>query len=548
MRQSFYTTQLLRIYGNEQAVRTGTRLRNLIEQYRRRISIPADSSLSERDSILITYGDQVRDKSQAPLLSLAEFCEKYIGDIISGIHILPFFPYSSDDGFSVKDFRAVNPSLGDWDDIQRLSGTFRMMFDVVINHASTQGDWFQAYLRDEVPYKDFFLDVEDDVDLTRVVRPRALPLLTEFISAAGSRRVWTTFSADQADLDFHNPDVLLEMINILLFYAEKGAQFIRLDAIAYLWKEIGTTCIHLPQTHAIIQLLRAVLDESAPHVRLITETNVPHLDNISYFGDGCNEAQLVYNFALPPLVLHTLRTGDASILSQWAAGLDLPSDQTTFFNFLASHDGIGLNPARGILSPGEIDAMVEQTLLNGGQISFKQNEDGTQTPYEMNISYFDALSNPTNNELQELQIGRFMAAQAIMLSLRGLPGIYFHSLFGSRSWQDGVMQTGQNRSINREKLNRNEIETDLGDPQSLRSKVFSRYRNLLIQRSSSPAFHPNGGQRILDFGKRVMAIVRSSPNNKTSYLCLQNVTPQKQHAGGYSLEAYQTLWIETASY
>ena len=250
---------------------------------------------------------------------------------------------------------------------------------------------------------------------------------------------------------------------------------------------------------------------AAPHVRLITETNVPHHENISYFGDGKNEAQLVYNFALPPLVLHTFRTGDATILSQWAAGLDLPSNQTTFFNFLASHDGIGLNPARGILSPGEIDAMVEQTLLHGGMVSFKQNEDGTQTPYELNINYFDALSDPASNEPQELQIARFMAAQAIMLSLRGVPGIYFHSLFGSRSWQEGVKQTGQNRSINREKLDRNGIEKDLKNPQSLRSQVFDRYRNLLIQRSSSPAFHPNGGQRILDFGKSVLAIVRISP-------------------------------------
>ncbi len=548
MRQPFYTTQLMAIYDPTQAVLAEARLRSLLEKYHRRIRTPADSSLSERDSILITYGDQVRDRRQAPLQSLAEFCEKYIGEIISGIHILPFFPFSSDDGFSVKDFRSVDPSLGDWQDIWRLSRSFRLMFDLVINHASAQGDWFQAYLRDEAPYKDYFLDVEGDADLTRVIRPRALPLLTEFKSASGTRRVWTTFSADQVDLNFHQPDVLLEMIAILLFYAEKGAQFIRLDAIAYLWKEIGTTCLHLPQTHAIIQLLRAVLDEAAPHVRLITETNVPHYENISYFGDGRNEAHLVYNFALPPLVLHTIRTGDASILSQWAAGLDLPSDQTTFFNFLASHDGIGLNPARGILSPGEIDAMVEQTLLHGGQISYKQNEDGTQTPYEMNINYFDALSDPASNELQDLQVARFMAAQAIMLSLRGIPGIYFHSLFGSRSWQDGLEQTGQKRSINREKLNMHSIQTDLGDPGSLRSQVFNRYKTLLMQRSGSPAFHPNGGQRILDFGKRVLAILRSSPDNKTSYLCLQNVTSKKQHAAGYTLEAYQTLWMETSSY
>ena len=262
--------------------------------------------------------------------------------MISSIHILPFFPWSSDDGFSVKDYRQVDASLGDWSDVEHLAGSFRLMVDGVINHISARSDWFQAFLRDEPPYRDYFITVEGNPDLSTVIRPRTLPLLTEFLTTTGPRKVWTTFSADQADLDFHNPRVLLDILDVLLQYVRHGAQFIRLDAIAYLWKEIGTTCLHLPQTHTFIKLLRAVLDDIAPHVRIITETNVPHADNISYFGNGTNEAQLVYNFALPPLVLHTLQTGNAAALSSWAAGLSLPSSQTTFFNFLASHDGIGL--------------------------------------------------------------------------------------------------------------------------------------------------------------------------------------------------------------
>jgi sucrose phosphorylase len=369
-------------------------------------------------------------------------------------------------------------------------------------------------------------------------------LLTKFQTVSGPRRVWTTFSADQVDLDYHNPDVLLEIIEILLMYAERGAQFIRLDAIAYLWKEIGTPCIHLPQTHAVIQLLRAVLDELAPHVILITETNVPHKENLSYFGDGTNEAQLVYNFALPPLVLHTFRTGDASILSNWAQGLELPSDRTTFFNFLASHDGIGLNPARGILSPAEIDALVEQTLAHGGLISFKQNSDGTQSPYEMNINYFDALSDPAGGESLEMQIDRFMAAQAIMLSLLGVPGIYFHSLFGSRGWKEGVNLTKSNRTINRQKLGLAELESDLANPISLRSQVLDRFQQLLSQRGSSAAFHPKGRQRILDLGPNVFAVLRIPPHGHNNILCLQNVTPQSQSIEKYSLKPYQTLWLD----
>jgi len=544
MRQTLFIPLLTKIYAPDLAKKIEPRIQNLLEHYHGRIPKPANSQLSESDSILITYGDQVLKASQPPLQTLAEFCETYLRGVVSGIHILPFFPWSSDDGFSVKDYRAVDAALGDWQDLERLGQSYRLMFDGIINHASAQGEWFTSFLRNEAPYRDYFLTVEGDPNLSEVVRPRTLHLLTEYQTATGPRNVWTTFSADQVDLNFHNPDVLLEILDILLQYAEHGAQFIRLDAIAFLWKEIGTTCLHLPQAHAIIQLLRAVFDKVAPHVRIITETNVPHKDNISYFGDGTNEAQLVYNFALPPLVMHTFRTEDASVLSKWAAGLELPSEQTTFFNFLASHDGIGLNPAREILSPADIDGLVEQSIAHGGLVSYKQNSDGTQSPYEMNINYFDALSDPFGNEPLEMQLNRFIAAQAIMLSLRGIPAIYFHSLFGSRNWTEGYGQTGHNRAINRQKLDRAELESELTNPNSLRSKVYNRYRQMLMQRASSSAFHPHGGQKVVDMGQSIFAVLRISPKNDEYVLCLQNVTSQTQTNGKYMLKPYQTLWVD----
>ena len=562
MTHTFYTIYLKAIYGDKSASHIESRLQKMIEQYRGRIPKPADPSLSERDSLLITYGDQVQDSSKSHLQILNEFCESHLRGVVSGIHILPFYPWSSDDGFSVKDYRAVDTALGTWNDVEKISHSFRLMFDGVINHYSAQGEWFQKFLHDEKPYRDYFFTVDGDPDLSKVVRPRALPLLTEYETASSRRRVWTTFSADQVDLDFRNPDVLLEIFDVLLMYAERGAQFIRLDAIAYLWKEIRTSCIHLPQTHAVIQLLRAVLDDVAPHVRLITETNVPHADNISYFGDGMNEAQLVYNFALPPLVLHTFHTGDTGILNQWASGLELPSEQTTFFNFLASHDGVGLNPARGILSAAEIDALVNKTLAHGGLISYKQNTDGTQSPYEMNINYFDALSNPFGDEPIEIQVNRFIAAQAIMLSLIGLPGIYFHSLFGSRNWREGVQITNHNRTINRQKLERVELEEELISPVSLRYQVFTRFRQMLLVRSSSAAFHPHGSQKVLDVGNGIFALSRISPDGTNNVLCLQNVTQQEQRienlinktardlltnrsqSSEIILQPYQTMWLE----
>jgi glycosidase len=514
---------LASLYSPAVAGQVHERLSVLLLRYAPRLQNPR-RMLDQSDAILITYGDQVQMPGLPPLRVLAEFCHERLANTVSCVHILPFYPYSSDDGFSVIDYRQVNPSLGDWHDIARLGQDFRLMFDLVVNHISTQSAWFQGFLQDDPRYRSFFITVDDRADLSQVVRPRALPLLTHFATSRGVQAVWTTFSEDQVDLNYKDPQVLLEVIETLLFYVSQGAELIRLDAIAYLWKESGSTCIHLPQTHRIVQLLRLVLDQVAPWVQLITETNVPHKDNISYFGNGYNEAQLVYNFTLPPLVLHTLHTGDCRPLSNWIDSLELPSGQTTFFNFLASHDGIGLNPLRGILPEEAIQALVDKTIVNGGLVSYKDNPDGTRSPYELNINYFDALWDPGCPDSIELQFQRFIAAHALMFSLVGVPGIYFHSLFGSRGWPEGVAQTGRNRTINRQKLDRKQLETEMADPDSLRARVFQSLARLLRARASHPAFHPHGTQRVLDAGKGVFTLLRTAPDQDRAVLCLVNVT------------------------
>jgi sucrose phosphorylase len=476
--------------------------------------------------LLITYGDQVEQTGEPPLHTLDAFLKKHLGGVISGVHLLPFYPYSSDDGFAVRDFFAVDPALGNWANISDIGKSFDLMFDGVFNHLSAQSDWFEQFRRGNPEFEDFFVTVDGSPDLSQVVRPRALPLLTEFETVRGREKVWTTFSADQIDLNFHNPRVLLAVLDALLFYLTRGARFIRLDAIAYLWKEIGTPCIHLPQTHRVIRFFRAVLDLAAPDVFLITETNVPHVENISYFGDGKNEAQLVYNFALGPLALHTLASGNAEALTQWAASLRLPSAQVTYFNFLASHDGIGLNPARGILTQAEIEVLVNRAQAHGGYVSWKSNSDGSKSPYELNINYFDALSNPnTKTEALETQVNRFMVSQAIMLSLQGMPGIYFHSLFGSRGDRAGAEASGIPRRINRQKLTRADLEDELSNPPSLRARVFGRFKELLAVRRSECAFSPLSEQRILDVDPRVFALLRR-PANGHPVLCVHNITSE----------------------
>jgi sucrose phosphorylase len=545
--------QLQALYGSAPAAALVERVANLLAKHQARLAtVPARAAqpLTAADALLITYADQLREPGHSPLQTLAEFTGQHLRNVVSGIHVLPFYPWSSDDGFSVKDFFAVDPEFGTWDDLARLCPHFDLMFDAVFNHMSAQGDWFQRFLSGDPRFADFFVTVEGNPDLSQVVRPRALPLLTEFPAAAGSKKVWTTFSADQVDLNFMNPEVLLATLDALLFYVQRGARFIRLDAIAYLWKEIGTPCIHLPQTHRVIQLMRAVLDEVAPHVLLITETNVPHRDNISYFGDGTNEAQLVYNFSLPPLTLHSLQTGDASALTRWAQSLALPSDRVTWFNFLASHDGIGVNPARGILSDAEITALIESVQAHGGFISYKNLPDGSQVAYEMNINFLDALSNPAAGEPDELAAGKFLTAQAIMLSLQGVPGIYFHSLFGSRGDRTGAVTSGINRRINRQKLQRPDLERELSIPATLRARVFSGFRDLLALRRAHRAFAPTAPQRVLDLDARVFAVLRESADGSDRVLCLHNVSGAEVYlrsAGAVQVEqhlpAHDWVWL-----
>ena len=513
---------LVQLYGEDLGTSTLGQLSEIVERYRDRLQPNPPRPFDRHDAILIAYPDHLQESDRLPLRTLSDFCVSHFSDIISGIHLLPFYPSSSDDGFSVIDYRAVDPRYGNWEEINALARHFRLMFDAVVNHVSADSDWFQGMLRGEDRYQDYFLTPRENADLTQVVRPRALPLLTEVPTAHGSRKVWTTFSADQVDLNYKNPAVLLEIIDTLLFYAASGAEYLRLDAIAYLWKEEGTPSIHLPQTHWIIQLFRAVLDEVAPQVVLVTETNVPHTDNVSYFGNGVNEAQMVYNFSLPPLVLHAFDAGSAEVLSGWARQLAVPSDTVTYFNFLASHDGIGVNPLRGILPEAEIDALALSVRSHGGLLSYKSLPGG-EVPYEFNINYFDALSDPDDQEIPEISIERFITAHAILLALRGIPGIYLHSLIGSRGWPEGAALSGTKRTINREKLSRSEVEAALAQPNSRRARIFNGLSALLRARATSAAFDPVTPQEIVEGGVSVFGVLRRS-DEAAQALCLHNVS------------------------
>lgn len=477
-----------------------------------------------RDVMLITYADMVKHPGEVPLRSLGRFCVDHLKGAVSTVHLLPFYPWTSDDGFSVKDYREVKAEYGKWDDITRLGRDFGLAFDLVLNHCSVGSSWFRDFLLGIAPGRHYFLEMDPKTDLSQVFRPRTSPLLTKTTTRYGESWVWTTFSADQVDLNWQNPDLLFEFLDILFLYLSKGVRILRLDAVAFCWKEAGSSCVHLPQTHELVKLLRDVCAVVAPGTLLLTETNVPHADNISYFGEG-DEAHMVYNFSLPPLVLHALLTGNGSHLTAWARDLAYPGSACTFLNFTASHDGIGVGPLRGILPESEIQRLALEVEKRGGQVSSKSNPDGSLSPYELNITYASALADPGSPDVPG---ERFFCSQGIALAMRGVPAVYFHSLMGTPNDYEGMHETGRARTINRRKYRDEELRSLVAEQDEPSGNLFRRYTQLLRRRANHRAFHPDGEQRIHDIGDAFFCVERISPNAAQKIFCVFNLTGVEQ--------------------
>ena len=556
------SAHLRELYGEDDGQKAFDAIYDLFGKYRR--DVPSSHALSEKDIVLITYGDQVQREGEKPLVTLKTFLDRYLHALVDTVHILPFYPFSSDDGFSVIDYKVVDPKLGSWEDIAALGTGYRLMFDAVINHISQSSAWVEAYLANDPAYRDFFIEVDPSADLSAVVRPRTLPLLHAYRDAEGKKRwLWTTFSEDQIDLNYTNYRVLVAVLDLLLFYVTKGAALLRLDAVAFLWKEIGTASIHLPQTHRIVQLMRLVLRSVRPDLLLVTETNVPHAENISYFGNGNNEADMVYNFALPPLLAHTMLTGDVRKLRGWAQELKLPSEKVCFFNFTASHDGCGVRPVSDLLEEDEITALVETVKRRGGHISYREADAGKKVPYELNASYIDIVSDP--GEPLDIRVAKLLLSQAVMLAMPGVPGIYFHSLVGSVSDIDAVERSGHPRAINREKLIYDDLTRELEQKGSLRQMIFTEYRRMIYVRRNEPLFHPHTSYSFPEIEETLFAIKRVSSDGKKIVLALHNFTDKpilcniRNHIGDEMVEllsgetilssevyvpAYGVMWLK----
>lgn len=498
---------------------------------------PFTNHWSEKDIALITYGDSILPKEGAPLKELATFVRERLGNSVSIVHILPYFPWTSDDGFAVSDYTQVKPDLGDWSDLEDLSQDYRIMSDLVVNHCSTSHEWFQQFEKDEEPGRRFFLEASPLEDLSEVVRPRTSPLLRPTPTPSGMKHVWCTFGHDQVDLNFRDHDLLVELVKIIRSHLDHGIGVFRLDAVAFVWKEIGTKCINLAQTHELVRLFRTLIEHVKPDAVIITETNIPNQENLSYFGNG-NEAHGIYNFSLPPLLLYSLTFGDCRCLIQWLMRMPPAQPGTMYFNFIASHDGIGLRPAEGLLSQDEIQSMVNKMLDYGGLVSERALPDGSKRPYEINISLFDAL------QTEE----KFLCAHTILLGLEGVPAFYIHSLLGTRNERDGVINSGINRRINRRQWKADDLNDELDNESSPHARVLRKLLHLISLRREQTAFHPNATQFTLHMGDQVFAFWRQSIDRRNSIFCLNNVSGEEQRIPVASINLISTEeWLDLIS-
>jgi len=506
--------------------------------------IPRQNKWSEDDVLVIAYGNSVVHPAEAPLATLRRFLGERLTGVVSGVHILPFCPFSSDDGFSVIDYNQVDPDLGDWSHIREIAWEFDLMADLVMNHVSSESAWFENFRKGLSPGKDYFVTADPSEDLSQVVRPRSSPLLNPVETVEGVKHVWCTFSFDQVDLNYRNPEVLIEMVRIIRHYLQEGVRLFRLDAVAFLWKELGTPCIHLKQTHEIIRLLRTLIEYREPQAVIITETNVPNRENLSYFGNS-NEAHVIYNFSLAPLLLHTMISGDTKHLMTWLTSMPPAQLGTAFLNFIASHDGIGLRPAEGLLSDEELTSLIETMERFGGRISTRRLADGTDRPYEINIALWDALQGTAEGGADEFQTQRFVCAHGIMLALEGIPTFYFHSLVAGGNDYEKLDRTGHSRSINRRNWDSEELKRLLDDRESHHARVFDQLCKLIRIRRSQPAFHPNATHYTMHLGRAVFGIWRQSIGRDQSIFALHNVSNQTQQVSLEDVNLISTdSWVD----
>ena len=485
--------------------------------------------ISEKTSIIICYGDSVFDSKQKYLIKgFQNFYQKRLKNYFNTVHFLPFYPSSSDSGFAVKDHYKIDSRIGTWSDISNFAKKNDVMADIVINHSSARGLWFRNFLKDKKPGKNYFLTVNAKFNTSKVVRSRDHELLKKINIFKKTEYLWRTFSPDQLDLNFKNPAVLLRFIKIMINLVNHGVTIFRLDAIAYLWKESGTKCINLKQTHEIIKLFRLICSLLNVKTILVTETNLPEKENLSYFGKK-DEANWIYNFSLSPLLIHAFLFENSTYLCRWSKQLPSTKLGNNYLNFIASHDGIGMRPAEGILNKKSIRDLLTRLKKNGSKFSYRKIKGKSKKVYEANITVFNALKKSNIDKEGKFYFERYISAHAIMISFEGVPAMYFNSLFGTSNDEAKYIITGNNRDVNRYRWNEKHILNQLKNSKSKQSIFYKSLTNLLSIRTKQKAFHPNASRTTLNMGSKIFCFQRKSIDKKQSIICLTNLSSKAQY-------------------
>ena len=473
------------------------------------------------DVVLITYADTVVEADQPALVSLRTFINSQLSDFAGVIHVLPFLEASSDGGFAVASHDCLESRHGDWNDLADLAEGRKLMADLVLNHVSASHPWVRQFLRDQEPGRSCVLEASPDPCWDNVVRPRSSALFTKLQGPISMRQVWTTFGPDQVDVDWSHPEVLLGFTRLLARMVAHGVRWIRLDAVGFVWKEPNTSCIHQPQAHQLVEILRQLLTIACPDGVVVTETNVPEQENLSYLRTG-REAHLAYNFPLPPLLLEAAVSGSADLLNRWLSRWPSLPESTSLLNFTACHDGVGLRPLEGLMPPSRLMDLLIACEQRGGLVSHRRWAAGNEVPYEINISWWSAMADG-GLDPSYWQRERFLLTQLMVLALPGVPALYLPALLATANDLGRFRRTGHRRDLNRPQFKKSSVERRLQDPDSDAAAVLVALKQAIAVRATQPALHPDGQLQVLT-PDRVDRVVLHRSHAGHDLVAVHNVT------------------------
>ena len=425
---------------------------------------------------LITYADRLG----GTLAGLRELIRGPLAGLFGGVHLLPYFTPidGADAGFDPTDHTEVDPRLGTWEDVAALADDLDLMSDLIVNHISAQSPQFRDFLQRGArsPFAGMFLtfdrvfpDGATEQDLLRVYRPRPGLPLTDVTLADGSRRImWTTFTSEQIDLDVNDPTTVAYLRSILDRFAEAGVSIVRLDAVGYAVKTPGTSSFVTAETRAFIDELSSWAAERGIEVLVEIHSHYEHQIEIA------RQVDRVYDFALPPLVLHALFTGDAAPLLRW-----LEVRPTNAVTVLDTHDGIGVrdvgrdatDPQRaGLLDDDQIDALVEQIHEHTqGASRLATGEAASNVDlYQVNSTFYDALGRDDR---------AYLLARLLQFFVPGVPQVYYVGLLAGENDLDLLASTGVGRDVNRRHYDADDLWEALDKPVVRDLLTLIRFRN-----------------------------------------------------------------------